>query len=45
MMGSVAAFARSGNPSSTGLGVTWPAWPVTLVFDATLTAKSFAVQQ
>lgn len=44
MMSSVAAFARSGDPNNSSLGVTWPAWPNKLVFDATLTAKSIAVQ-
>jgi para-nitrobenzyl esterase len=44
MMGSVAAFARNGDPNNAALGVTWPAWPNTLVFDATPTAKSIAVQ-
>ena len=35
------AQRRSEQP---GLGVTWPAWPATLVFDATPTAKAISVQ-
>jgi para-nitrobenzyl esterase len=44
MMSTVAAFARSGDPNNASLGVTWPAWPNQLIFDATLTAKSIAIQ-
>lgn len=38
MLGSLAAFARSGNPNHAALGVTWPAWPGRIVFDASATA-------
>lgn len=34
MMRSLGAFARTGNPNDPSLGVTWPRWPATLVFDA-----------
>ncbi len=34
MMKSPGAFARTGNPNDPSLGVTWPRWPATLVFDA-----------
>lgn len=34
MMGSVAAFARSGSPNHAGLGLAWSPWPSRLVFDA-----------
>jgi len=44
MMRSIGAFARNGDPNNAGLGVTWPAWPATLVFDATPTAKAISVQ-
>jgi len=44
MMRSIGAFARNGDPNNTSLGVTWPVWPATLVFDATPTAKAVSVQ-
>ena len=44
MMRSIGAFARSGDPNNAGLGTTWPQWPATLVFDASLTAKQITVQ-
>ena len=44
-MRSIGAFARSGDPNNAALGATWPAWPATLVFDATPTAKAISVQQ
>ncbi|SHN39300.1 Carboxylesterase type B [Rhizobacter sp. OV335] len=44
MMRSIGAFARNGDPNNTGLGTTWPQWPATLVFDASLTAKQISVQ-
>jgi para-nitrobenzyl esterase len=44
MMSSIAAFAKNGDPNNAALGVTWPAWPKTLIFDATLTNKSISVQ-
>jgi para-nitrobenzyl esterase len=43
MMRSIGAFARNGNPNDPSLGVTWPQWPSTLVFNATLTAKAISV--
>ena len=44
MMSSLAAFAKNGDPNNATLGVAWPAWPKTLIFDATLTNKSISVQ-
>jgi carboxylesterase type B len=44
MMRSIGAFARNGDPNNTSLGVTWPTWPATLLFDATPTTKAIAVQ-
>jgi para-nitrobenzyl esterase len=44
MMRSIGAFARNGDPNDPSLGVTWPQWPSTLVFNATLTAKAISVQ-
>ncbi|HVQ06394.1 MAG TPA: tannase/feruloyl esterase family alpha/beta hydrolase [Burkholderiaceae bacterium] len=44
MMRSIGAFARTGDPNNVALGVTWPAWPSTLRFDATPTAKAISVQ-
>jgi para-nitrobenzyl esterase len=44
MMASVAAFARNGDPNNATLGVTWPAWPSKLLFDASATAKVISVQ-
>ncbi len=44
MMASIGAFARTGDPNNASLGVTWPVWPKTLIFDASLTDKSISVQ-
>ncbi|HEX3140040.1 MAG TPA: carboxylesterase family protein [Rhizobacter sp.] len=44
MMRSIGAFALRGDPNDPSLGVTWPQWPATLVFNATLTAKTISVQ-
>ena len=44
MMRSIGAFARNGDPNNASLGVTWPVWPATLIFDATPTAKAISVQ-
>ena len=44
MMKSLAAFARNGDPNSPVLGVTWPAWPSKLLFDATDSYKAISVQ-
>ena len=39
------AFARNGDPNTPqALGVTWPAWPSKLIFDATQTAKDISVE-
>jgi para-nitrobenzyl esterase len=38
MMRSLAAFARKGDPNDESLGVYWPVWPGTLLFDASDTA-------
>ncbi len=44
MMRSLGAFARRGDPNDpAALGVTWPIWPATLHFDATLTQKVIRV--
>ncbi len=44
MMASLAAFARSGDPNAPqALGVTWPAWPAKLIFDATPGAAAISV--
>jgi len=45
MMTSLANFARLGDPNAPGaLGVNWPTWPATLIFDATPTQKAISVQ-
>lgn len=44
MMRSIGAFAQNGDPNNAALGVAWPAWPQTLIFDATPTAKAIRVQ-
>lgn len=44
MMAAVAAFARKGDPNTAELGVGWPVWPQTLIFDATLNDKHISVQ-
>lgn len=44
MMQSVSAFMRNGDPNNAALGVTWPAWPGRLSFDATLTQAQIGVQ-
>lgn len=44
MMKSLGSFARTGNPNDAALGVTWPAWPRKVIFDASLTAKTISVQ-
>lgn len=43
MMASLGAFARTGNPNNTALGVTWQSWPKKLVLDASLTQASISV--
>ncbi len=37
MVGSLSAFARTGDPNHAGLGVTWPNWPRKIVLDASKT--------
>jgi para-nitrobenzyl esterase len=45
MMKSLGAFAERGDPNvPAALGVFWPTWPSTLLFDATATAKVISVQ-
>lgn len=44
MMKSLGAFARSGDPNHSALGVSWPVWPAQLMFDATATAKAITVK-
>jgi para-nitrobenzyl esterase len=45
MMASLAAFARTGDPNApAALGVTWPAYPSKLIFDATPTATAISVE-
>lgn len=44
MMRSLGAFARSGDPNHSALGVTWPVWPAQLLFDASATAKAISVK-
>ena len=44
MMQTMSSFARNGDPNNSSLGVTWPAWPRTLKFDASPTAKSISVE-
>jgi para-nitrobenzyl esterase len=44
MMQTLSTFARNGDPNNASLGVTWPAWPRTLVFDAGTAAKSIRVE-
>ena len=42
MMASLAAFARTGDPNSAALGVTWQPWPKQLRMDATLTQAAIS---
>jgi para-nitrobenzyl esterase len=44
MISTISAFIRNGDPNNSALGVTWPAWPATLTFDATLTQAKISVQ-
>ena len=44
MMKSLGRFAETGDPNApVALGVTWPTWPATLLFDATPTHKDISV--
>lgn len=44
MMGTIGAFMRNGDPNNSALGVTWPAWPSTLSFNASMTQAQISVQ-
>ena len=44
MMQTLGSFAHNGDPNNAALGVAWPAWPRTLVFDATPVAKAIRVE-
>jgi para-nitrobenzyl esterase len=44
MMKSLGAFARRGDPNTRSLGVFWPTWPATLVFDANERRAQISVQ-
>jgi len=44
MMKSIGAFASNSDPNNASLGVTWPAWPAKLLFNASLTTKQITVQ-
>jgi para-nitrobenzyl esterase len=44
MMSTISAFIRNGDPNNAALGVVWPAWPSTLMFDATLTQAQIVVR-
>lgn len=44
MMESLGAFARKGDPNAPAtLGVTWPAWPAQLLFDASAANTTISV--
>ena len=43
MMDSLGNFARNGDPNAAALGVHWPTWPSTLLFDASPTQKAITV--
>ena len=44
MMQTLSTFARSGNPNNAALGASWPAWPGTMVFDATPSVQQIHVE-
>nr|WP_255428143.1 carboxylesterase family protein [Ramlibacter cellulosilyticus] len=44
MMQTLGTFARNGDPNNASLGVSWPAWPAKIVFDATPTTKAIHVE-
>jgi len=44
MMKTLGAFARRGDPNNRSLGVFWPAWPSTLLFDASDADAEIKVQ-
>jgi para-nitrobenzyl esterase len=43
MMRTIGAFARNGDPNHAALGVAWPAWPRSLLFDASREARRISV--
>ena len=43
MMRTIGAFARNGDPNNASLGTAWPAWPRSLLFDASFDAKRISV--
>lgn len=44
MIASIAAFAKTGNPNSAALGVTWGNWPAKVVLDASPTQLQITAQ-
>ncbi len=44
MLGSLAAFARTGNPNHAGLDVTWEPWPKLIHFDADKTQTQITIE-
>lgn len=44
MMRALAAFARGGDPNTPALGIAWPRWPETLVFNADDQVMTLTVQ-
>jgi para-nitrobenzyl esterase len=44
MMQSLGNFARQGDPNGAGVGMDWPAWPRSLVFDAGPSRVNLAVE-
>jgi para-nitrobenzyl esterase len=44
MMKTLSTFARNGDPNNAALGVSWPAWPGKLVFDATTATQAIHVE-
>jgi para-nitrobenzyl esterase len=44
LMQTIGAFAKRGDPNNETLGTNWPTWPKGLIFNASNTAKSIAVQ-
>lgn len=44
MIRTLSSFARTGNPNHEGLGVAWPNWPDTMVFDASATSARIRLE-
>jgi para-nitrobenzyl esterase len=44
MMQTMASFARNGDPNNAALSAAWAPWPRTMVFDASLSAKSIRTE-